>query len=246
MRSCIICIAFLFFAASFATPVLGIDEYVHIKKGDLAEKEGNFILALEQYDKALKIDPKKYWVYLTVGKIYREKLENTEAAIENYRTGLEHLPSNFLLSRALMYTYFEAGLIKEGMETYENIAKINSENKKFSLTRKVLDELKKSMTETELFKLSINYLSLNPADTLLREFEANHLYKEKKYQEAIASYELLLKYGSNPGPTFFSLALCYYGLQNYDETLKYFKKAESEGEYVPKKYYEIIEEKNHL
>lgn len=221
--------------------VLGMDEYGYIKKGDLAEKEGNFILALEQYNKALEIAPKKDWIYLRIGKIYREKIGDYETAIEIYRDGLEYLPLNFEINRALMYTYFEAGKIKEGMETYEKLAEINIENKKFSLPREVFEKFKENISETALFELSNKYLSLNPTDIILREFVSHYLYKEKKYHEAINNYELLLGYSSNRGPIFFSLALCYYNLQNYDEALKYFKKAELDGEDVPKEYYELIE-----
>lgn len=240
----------IFFTIAFlivslvVSPVFGTDEYVYIKKGDMAEKEGNFQFALEQYNKALEINPKKDWLYLTIGKIYREKIGDYELAIENYKNGLEYFHSNFDIYQALMHTYFGIGRLEEGMDTYEQLARINVDNKKFSLTRQVLEKLKNRMSETDLFELSNKYLSLNPTDFILREFVANYLFKEKEYHKAINNYESMMKYSSNRGPILFSLALCYYNLQDYNEAIEYFKKAESEGEYVPKRYYEIITEKN--
>ena len=242
MRSCII-IASLFFTSLFVAPVLGLDEYTYIRKGDIAEKDGDFIYALEQYNKALEIDPEKDWMYLKVGKIYRGKIGDHDAAIENYRDGLKHLPLNFKISRALMYTYFEVDLIKEGMKIYEKLTEINSDNKKFSFTREALDILKKSMTESALFELSKKYISLNPKDIVLREIVADYLYENKKYPEAKEHYKLLLNYTSNKGPVYFSIAVCDYNLQQFNEALISFKKAEDYGENVPKQYFDILKDR---
>lgn len=244
MRSCInIVIVSLFFTSLLILPAFGLDAYTYIKKGDSAEKDGDFIYAVEQYNKALEIDPEKDWLYLKVGKIYSEKIGDHDAAIENYRSGLKHLPLNFKINRALMYTYFETDLIKEGIKIYEKLTEINSDNRKFSFTREAVDKLKKEMTESALFELSKKYISLNPSDIVLREIVADYLYKNKKYPEAKEQYRLLLNYTSNKGPAYFSIAVCDYNLQKFDEALISFKKAEDYGEDVPKQYYDILKDR---
>lgn len=243
MKIRIIFIAFLIFTSLGAAPVLGVDEYVYIKKGDLAEKEGNFSYALEQYNKALEIDPEKEWIYLRVGKIYRENIGDPEAAIESYKVGLKYLSQNFEINRALMYTYFEAGLIRQGMEAYEKLSEINIDNKKFSFTREAVDKLKKKMDEPDLFELSKKYISLNPRDIILREFMADYLYGEKRYPEAMEHYRLLLNYTSSKGPVYFALAMCQYNLQKFDKALISFKKADEYGEDVPRQYYDILKDR---
>jgi tetratricopeptide (TPR) repeat protein len=233
----------ILFVLFIATLAWGSEENVFIAKGALCEKDGKFKCALENFNKAAAINPKKSEVFLAIGRIYRDKLNIPEAAISNYKKGLKYNPGNFEIYRALMYTFFDIDFLDEGMRIYERLSQINYKDKKYSLTRKVVDKLSKEMSRKDFIALSKKYLSMNPTDVILRELIAIDYSKKQNYLEAKRQYELLLEHSSNKGPIYFSLAVCEYNLNNFDNARMYFKKAEALGKDIPKEYYEIIEGK---
>ena len=77
-------------------------EDLHIEKGALAEKEGNFETAVIEYRKAIEANPKLISVYYSLGGIYQYKLKNYRASVEIYKKGLKHAPNDYGLNLNIM------------------------------------------------------------------------------------------------------------------------------------------------
>ena len=78
----------------------------YLELGEKEEQKGNFGLALDYYNKAIKGKEKSAYIYSKVGKIYEEKLDNDKKALDIYEKGLEQFPKDFDLNLYAMHLLF--------------------------------------------------------------------------------------------------------------------------------------------
>jgi tetratricopeptide (TPR) repeat protein len=72
---------------------------------------------------AIERDPNNYILYLLLGNLQVAKLDDLDAAEENYRKVLELNPNNTTASTALARVLIEKGDLEEAKEEYENLRK---------------------------------------------------------------------------------------------------------------------------
>jgi tetratricopeptide (TPR) repeat protein len=99
-------------------------EEQHMVRGAKAESQGDYKRAITEYELALSEDPYDVDLYLSVGNIYRFKLNDTDNAFRVYQKGLELMPHSFLLNKAIMYSYFEQKDLRNGIRYYKILAEL--------------------------------------------------------------------------------------------------------------------------
>ena len=89
----------------------------HRNYGYVLESQGNYWMAVEEYEKALEIHPNLAYIHITLGRNYRDGLGNYEKAIEHFQRAAEIEPDNAQAFSELGWTYHQAGEY-ERAETY--------------------------------------------------------------------------------------------------------------------------------
>ncbi|MBC2717973.1 MAG: tetratricopeptide repeat protein [Desulfobacteraceae bacterium] len=234
-----LCILFL---TCFCAKSLIADEDDHFIKGTIEENKGRYENAIIEYKKSLEIYPQSLPEYYSIGNIYRHKYENYSEAIKVYKKGLKYFPNDFRLNLNIMYSYFSLNDLENGIKYYIRLSEIIDNNKSYSFPRDILQQMTKDLSDNEIMDLCHKYLEINPTDKILRELLVEHYMRICDYQNAKKEYELMLDYGYETGFVFLGLGICYYNLGEYDKSLKYLMKATESGEYVPKKYYDLVQE----
>ena len=219
------------------------DELDYIKQGAVQEERGNFIQAIDEYNKALVHNPKLLELYISIGNIYHQKLNDNKKASETYLKGLEIDPYDFNLNMNIMYLYFTDNDVEKGIKYYEILSKINKDNTAFSFTRDIIDEIFKNRDEKKIVSFCNRYLDINPTDNILREKLAAIYKRQKKYDLAEQELRFLLDHGYKYSMIYFELGVCNYHLGEYVDSLNYLNKAKELGEYVPEKLIDQLKNK---
>ena len=222
---------------------MSANELGHIKRGAIEEKRGDYIKAIEEYKKALVYNPKLIEVYISIGNIYHQKLNDNKMAYKIYLKGLEIAPYDFKLNLNLIYLYFTDNDIESGIKHYKMLSKINQDNKEFSFTREIINNIFQHKDEKEILEFCNKYLAINPSDNILREKLAVLYKKQKKYELAEKELKYLLDQGYSYSMIYFDLGVCSYHLEKYNDSLKYLNKAKELGEYVPDTFFNQLNQK---
>ncbi len=227
-------------ALSFAFTALAGNEFDHVAKGAILQNQKKYQEAIEEYEKAIKIAPDFIEAYSSLGYIYQYDLKNLYKAIEIYLKGLKHSPDNYGLNLNLMHAYFELGDLENGVKQYEVLAKIRPDNKRYYFPRKIIQKIIFNFTEEDKYNFCKRYLALNPTDTILREILIDIYKSRKDYKNAENELQNQLKYDEPSGSVYFDLGTCNYHLGNYENSLKFFKRAEELGVYVPQAFFDKL------
>lgn len=221
-------------------------EHSHVMKGSLAEKRGEYEVAIQEYKNEIAKNPNFIELYISIGNIYRFKLKNTSKAIQIYLCGLEVAPNSFDLNLNIMYCHFEQGDFNKGIKHYNILAYLRGEKDNYSFPRDMLEIEFKEMDQVEQLNFCNKYLTINPTDIILREILAKKYIEEKDYKNAKMHYEAMIQYGVETGFNYFSLGVCDYYLENYQNSLKSFLKAKELGSYIPQSYFDMLDKKINL
>ena len=101
-----------FEATDTAQTALRLDDQsvdVHRNYGYVLERQGNYWMAVAEYEKALEIHPNLAYIHVTLGRNYRDGLGNYEKAIEHFQRATEIEPENAQAFGELGWTYHQAG-----------------------------------------------------------------------------------------------------------------------------------------
>ena len=94
------------------------------KKGNSFYKDGGYQKAIENYTKAIEIDPKNAKAYNNRGNAY-SRLRKYKEAIENYTKAIEIDPKN-------AKAYYNRGIAYKGLEKYDNAIEYKNKEKNYS------------------------------------------------------------------------------------------------------------------
>lgn len=95
-------------------------------------KKGKFEKAITYYDKIIKVQGTKgnmdIGLYNTIGDIYQNNLNNTDMAVENFRTAMNMYAANHLYPSAIAMAKKIMKIDSSQIELYEKIAEYNKNN----------------------------------------------------------------------------------------------------------------------
>lgn len=87
------------------------DRNVDVRRnyGYVLERQGNYWMAVAEYEKALEIHPNLAYIHITLGRNYRDGLGNYEKALVHFQRATEIEPENAQAFGELGWTYHQAG-----------------------------------------------------------------------------------------------------------------------------------------
>lgn len=240
---------FLFAVISFLMMSCSVinGETHYINKGDEYLMKGEIDLAIKEYERILGESPRDQIaksVYVNLANLYMKR-DNLGKAENVIKIGLNNYPNDPELLILLMNVQFASGLKLEGIETYKEISLHNDRGLRYSIPRRILEEMIKSHNYNleEQKKYYQELLHYNPNDTIVKERLAIIYMKNKEYKEAIREYEEILSKGTKYGYLYPDLISCYVFLEDYANALKYYRKAEEYGTFYSKEFIEELEKK---
>lgn len=176
----------------------------------------------KQYDKA-KESFQKYLQLNTDDEqanlkliVLLNQLKDYEQVIAESKKLLQKDPKNYVLYRALMYSYFEQKNYTEGQNAMKNFWENVPANKvkayDYTISAKIAATQKDTATVFNYYEKAIE---MNPKDADLAAEYAKALYDAKKYDKAITVYnDLISKFGGS-SLDYYYLGRSYYITKNY-------------------------------
>lgn len=208
-------------AGAPATAVAGqeLSESVRplLEKADRQRQNGRLDEAMAGYRRVLELDPDVVAAYVALGALHHRRGE-TEAALEVFRSGLEHAPNH----PDLLYN---AAVLSLRLERYDPalaycdgaLAVSPDDPLLHSLRGRILDRLGRS--EEALAELE-KAVELAPGDAQAH-FRLGNLYHELgRGEAAIASYQRAIKREKDLLSAHYNLGAVLYEEERYDEALR--------------------------
>lgn len=102
-----------------ASPAPRINPMTHIAAGQMLEKQGDLNGAIEQYEKAVAVDPKNSPGFNRLGIVY-QKLGRFTDAEQMFAQGIAVHPGNAALHNNLGYTFLMENKLEEAEQSFRN------------------------------------------------------------------------------------------------------------------------------
>ena len=201
----------------------------------------DYELAIENYNKSLAHKTRLIGAFNNLANIYFYEKKDYNKAEQICLEGLSYYPFEDSLILIMMYIDFEFGRVDKGMAKY-----IALSNQKLSHTLIFPTERfesaikKKDFSPERVIKIYNSLLEVNPEDHALVLKVAEHLKDSGNYQKALDKYKEAIELNPEMGIAYVGMGTCYYNLGKDKLALKYFKKAEKAGQYIPKEFFGIL------
>lgn len=185
------------------------------------EKE-NYKKKIEDYEKALKLNPSDADIYNNIGWTY-SKLEEHEKSLENYEKALKLNPNKASTYFGIGWAYSQLGNYKKSLENFEKALKLNpndaSTYHNIGWIYGKLEEYEKSLENYE------EALKLNPnrANTY---YNIGWTYsKLNQYEKSLENYKKALRLSPNDADIYNNIGWTYEKLNQNSNALEYYQKA---------------------
>jgi tetratricopeptide (TPR) repeat protein len=206
----------------------------HLSLGELYLQEQNNHLAIEEFQKAIKLGLNTSRVHYLLGRAYHQE-QKWEQAINEYEKAIQIRP------QAEMYfycgnTYFANHLYERAAQNFQqalildpkDINSLNNLGYAYVNLDKFDDAFK---IFSEVLVLDSNYIDALIGQGII-------FYKNKKYEQAVDEYKKVLEIDPINKKVNYYLGQSYYAEGEYNEAIKILKKASAEGPYfVDSLYY---------
>jgi len=206
----------------------------HLALGELYLQEQNNFLAIEEFQKAIKLGLNTSRVYYLLGRAYHQE-QKWEQAINKYKKAIQIRP------QAEMYfycgnAYFANHLYERAAQNFQqalildpkDINSLNNLGYAYVNLDKFDDAFK---IFSEVLVLDSNYVEALIGQGII-------FYKNKKYEQAIDEYKKVLEIDSTNKKVNYYIGQSYYANKQYVEAIKILEKASAEGPYfVDSLYY---------
>ena len=185
-------------------------------------KKNNIEIAINLYNKVLKIEPNYIQAYYNLGIAFNNLKQKTKA-LECYKKVIEINPDLVSAYNNLGVILQETGQHKIALDYYEKAIKINPNhtniyNNLGVVYQELGEQYKAKNCFENVIKIDPNYKdSYNNLGVVLQELG--------KYKEAIKSYEQAIKLDINFVDAYNNLGTTYYDLGKKQKAINFYKKA---------------------
>lgn len=190
------------------------------EKSILYNRDNNYILALNQSEKAVKYSPENKWYLLQLAQMQKKSLKY-EDALASYEKLAEIDPKNldFLISLSEAYMYNSEP--EKAADVFDKIQNITGENEEITIQkhRLYLQAGKVDKAIAEIQKL----VDKNPTEARYLNLLGQLYEKNNEPEKAIELYKKIVELNPNDGMASLSLARYYKNQGNPEETHKYMK-----------------------
>lgn len=204
----------------FAAEVLTAEDYYNI--GLTFFDESNYSEAINNYEKAIELDPTYARAYLGLGDIYYYQ-KKYEEAIVNYDAVIKLEPAN-------AYAYYYKGSALYFLFKYDEAIKMFNEAIKIDLDYRDAYQSKGSSLfilkrYSEAMECYYKALELNPSDTTTNVCIGDTYYYQGLYENAIVYYDLAIYFNAYDKYAYMEYVYInkgysLYQLSRYDEAIK--------------------------
>ncbi len=216
----------------YNVPVFAQDPLKHILDAEDKKKAGNFAGAVDDYDKAIKIDPSNPEYVFRKGKTFI-LMKDMDNAIMCFEKTVQLKKEYVEAHKNLATLYKKKSKLPEAVKCYDNAFKYETEapNKvKYKL------EIIKLLAKMKKFNEAGNHI--NDAKQIAAD-NLDVLYFDARFNNTVGKYEaakesalkattspnLKLDDPKNYAKYFYELGLAYYQMEKYDDATKAFEKA---------------------
>ena len=195
-------------------------------KGDNMLLRAEFKNALTYFDKAVEVDPNSAKAYFGLAKAH-DSLNFRDRANEYYQKAIELAPDNKVYKTA--YAGFKQTLTDTDKTIEANETQVNNQvNASTANETTEVHEVTPAKIDNKIDSLMITDKSGQISDRAKELIaEGDTLYKQTRFDEALANYLDALKINANDATTTFKVGNLYKMQNDIDNAIDYYKKATS-------------------
>jgi tetratricopeptide (TPR) repeat protein len=183
--------------------------------GGLYLAKGDATAALENYEKAINLDPKNHNYYINVGRVYSELKNNDDAAIESFRKAIELKPDFAWAYRQLGLLYHRRKNDAEAIKYLESAIRYDSKYLPAYLDLADIYRTQKNYAEAiNPLTAAIGVAPKNPAPYR----QLGRIYLDSaNADEALRNFNRAVEYDSKNAVNHYYLARVYSELKHDDD-----------------------------
>ncbi len=183
---------------------------------------GKLDFALDNFQKALEINPRFNIAKEGIGRIFAEKGNRLEA-VKYYEDILEKDDNNYVISLLLGKLFMELEQTSRAEECFRKCIKlIPNKSEGYSELGKLLMLHKNYSEAVKVYK---SYINMNAEDFDGHYCLAGCYFKIQDWDKALAEYEKAIKLNPQSHNCLFNLALVYEEMEDYDKAIELYKNA---------------------
>lgn len=183
--------------------------------GAILQKEGKLDEALQYYSRAGQLDPSSVTTRLNIGTLYQQK-QSYEPAIAAYDTILVLYPDNIEANLYKSQCLALFGKKEAALSGFKKVLSLDPTNKEAKT--QIFEIIKTTMPPNEMIAYLQENSDGNAADDLYDY--ALELHKQNKFDDAISSYNQVLKMGKINPEVYVNLAIAYQQKKDLSNAIK--------------------------
>lgn len=193
------------------------DAEAHANLGVIYQQKGDFSLALQEYQKALRLKPASVNTKLNLGTLYQAQNKFSEA-ISQYDLVIYSDPSNVNARKFKAQCLESLGKDEEALIEYKRVLDLDENN--FDAKNAILNLASASGNKDVLNSIVDENLQNNKDKAIAYYNFAYDLHKNKKYNDAKSYYLKSLELNDNQPDAYLNLSDVYYQLKDENSAVK--------------------------
>lgn len=192
--------------------------------GSLYTELGQLDSAIEQHNKALKVDSTYVDAWYGVGYVY-EKKNNLDSAIQNYQKALSFDPKNESVRYSLAKAFISQGKTEKGIKELKDLVTSHPDD------LGIRETLGRALLSTKNYieaKVEFDYIDKSSPDNIGNKINIGYTYEGMKNNEkAIQLYKEAINIDTTVLFSYLPLINIYIKLNNLSEATQYLQKAKN-------------------
>ena len=171
--------------------------------------------AIENYERAIALDPEYVESYLGLGRIYLVETQEFDKSLEMYEAAREIAPDDPYTRTSLAYAHSVMGNYQESVNEYVAAVQLESDDADIFLNLGYAYE--KMSMDLAALNAYRRAFELGPADPRSAQQLAHIYYRSGLYDQSIAAYEKVRGYGGASTYTLKTLGFLYMKIGKLDD-----------------------------
>jgi len=188
--------------------------------GSVYQKMGQFDKAMENYEKAITLDPNDYLAYINRGVIF-DKVGQFDRAIESYGKAMMSNPADYKAYYNRGLTYDKIGRLNDAIEDFQRATRLNANDPRVHNNLGILYN-KAGMYDRAIEAL-YNAIALEPGNPVTYNNRGLTYTYSGQYNKAIEDFSRAILLDKNYADAFFYRGDAYFRLGNKERAIPDFQ-----------------------